>query len=72
MNYNIERFDCMCGTTKTTLPNKTVNTQMQFCETVAIRSGLYGCETWVMTSSSKSSLQAAEMQFLKSVTGITR
>lgn len=62
----------MCGIIKRILTNKTVDTQMKFCKTMAVRSGLYGCETWVMTSRDKSSLQAAEMQFLKSVTGITR
>jgi hypothetical protein len=43
---------------------------MKFYKTMAIRSGLYGCETWLMIS--KSILQATEMRFLKSVTGITR
>jgi hypothetical protein len=30
-----------------------IATQMNFYKTMAIKSGLYGCETWVMISSTK-------------------
>jgi hypothetical protein len=41
--------------------------QTKFYKTMAIRNGLHGCETWVMTSWGKSRLQAAGMRFLRSV-----
>jgi hypothetical protein len=39
---------------------------------VAMRSGLYVYEAWVMTSKDNSRLQAAEIWFLRSVITITR
>jgi cyclopropane fatty-acyl-phospholipid synthase-like methyltransferase len=63
----------MCGTIKRTVKNiSTLDTQMKFYKTMAIRSGLYVCETWVMTSKERSRLQAAQMQVLRLVTGIIR
>jgi hypothetical protein len=49
-----------------------IDTQMNFYKAMAMRGGLYGCEIWVMTSRDKSRLQAAEVQFLRSVIGVTR
>jgi hypothetical protein len=58
----------VCGTTKT-LKNKkkTMDILTKFYKTMAIRNGLHGCETWVMTSRGKSRLQAAGFRFLRSV-----
>jgi len=45
---------------------------MKFYEVVARPSLLYGSETWVTTKRDMSRLEAAEMRFLRSVTGYTR
>jgi hypothetical protein len=45
---------------------------MKFYEVVARPSPLYGSETWVTTKRDMTRLEAAEMRFLRSVTGYTR
>jgi hypothetical protein len=45
---------------------------MKFYEVVARPSLLYGSETWVTTKRDTTRLEAAEMRFLRSVTGYTR
>ena len=45
---------------------------MKFCKVVAGPSLLYGSETWVTTKRDMTGLEAAEMRFLRSVTGYTR
>jgi len=45
---------------------------MKFYKVVARRSLLYGSETWVITKRDMIGLEAAEMRFLRSVTGYTR
>ena len=45
---------------------------MKFYKVVARPSLLYGSETWVTTKRDKTRLEAAEMRFLRSVTGYTR
>jgi len=47
-------------------------TQMKFYKVVARSSLLYGSETWVTTKRDITRLEAAEMRFLRSVTGYTR
>ena len=47
-------------------------TQMKFYKAVARPSLLYGSETWVTTKRDMTRLEAAEMCFLRSVTGYTR
>jgi hypothetical protein len=55
-------FNYTCGTIKRALKNRTrMNAEMKFCKTVEIRSDLYGCKVWVVTSRDKSRLQAAKM-----------
>jgi hypothetical protein len=49
-----------------------IDTQMKLYKTVAVRSGLYVCETLVMRSRDKSSLQAAEIRFFGSDIGMTK
>jgi len=44
----------------------------KFYKVVAIPSLLYGSETWVTTQGDMPCLEAAEMRFLRSVTGYTR
>jgi len=48
------------------------DTQMKFYKVVARPSLLYGRETWVTTKRDMTRLEAAEMCFLRSVTGYTR
>jgi len=48
------------------------DTQMKFYKLVARPSLLYGSETWVTTKRDMTGLEAAEMHFLRSVTGYTR
>ena len=45
---------------------------MEFYKVVARPSLLYGSETWVTTKRDMTRLEAAEMRFLRSVTGYTR
>jgi len=45
---------------------------MIFCKVVARQSLLYGSETWVTTKRDMTGLEAADMRFLRSVTGYTR
>ena len=45
---------------------------MKFYKAVARPSLLYGSETWVTTERDMTGLEAAEMRFLRSVTGYTR
>jgi len=45
---------------------------MKFYKAVARPSLLYGSETWVTTKRDMTPLEAAEMRFLRSVTGYTR
>ena len=45
---------------------------MKFYKVVARPSLLYGNETWVTTKRDMIRLEAAEMRFLRSVTGYTR
>ena len=45
---------------------------MKFFEVVARPSLLYGGETWVTTKRDMTRLEAAEMRFLRSITGYTR
>jgi hypothetical protein len=74
INHKTERFNYLyvCDTVKRMLENETrTNTQMKFYNITAIRRGLHGCETWVVTPTDKSRLQAAEMRFLRPVIGIT-
>jgi len=48
------------------------DTQMKFYKVVSRTSLLYGSETWVTTKGDMTRLEAAEMRFLRSVTGYTR
>jgi len=45
---------------------------MKFYKVVARPSQLYGSETWVTTKRDMTRLEAAEMRFLRSVTGYAR
>jgi hypothetical protein len=45
---------------------------MKFYEAVARPTLLYGSETWVTTKRDMTSLEAAEMRFLRSVKGYAR
>ncbi|XP_075221789.1 uncharacterized protein LOC142324741 [Lycorma delicatula] len=45
---------------------------MKLYKSTAVPVGLYGSETWALTSADKSRLAATEMYFLSSVIGITR
>ena len=48
------------------------DTQMKFYKVVTRPSLLYGSETWVTTKREMTDLEAAEISFLRSVTGYTR
>jgi len=68
----IKGFQGICGTIGKHLKKTRTETQMKFYEVVAKPSLLYGSETWVPTKRDMSRLEAAEMRFLRSVTGYTR
>jgi len=68
----INRFQGKCGTIRKHSKKPRTDTQMKFYKVVARPSLLYGSETWVTTQREMSRLEAAEMRFLRSVTGYTR
>ena len=68
----INRFQGICGTIKKHLKKTRTDTQIKFYKAVARPSLLYGSETWVTTKRDTTGLEAAEMRFLRSVTGYTR
>ena len=68
----INRFQAICGTIRKHLKKTRTDTQMKFYKVVARPSLLYGSETWTTTKRNMTCLEAAEMRFLRSVTGYTR
>jgi len=68
----INRFQGICGTVRKHLKKTRTDTQMKFYKVVARSSLLYGNETWVTTKRDMTRLEAAEMCFLRSITGYTR
>ena len=68
----INRFQGICGTVRKHLRKTRTDTQIKFFKIVARPSLLYGSETWVTTKRDMTGLEAAEMRFLRSVTGYTR
>ena len=54
------------------LKENRTDTQMIYYKVVARPSLLYGSETWVTTKRDMTRLEAAEMRFVRSVTGYTR
>jgi len=54
------------------LKENSAETQIKFYKVVARPSLLYGSETWVTTKRDVTGLEAAEMRFVRSVTGYTR
>jgi len=66
------RFQGICGTIRKQLKRTRTETQMKFYKVVARPSLLYGSKTLVTTQRDMTRLEAAEMRFLRSVTGYTR
>jgi hypothetical protein len=67
-----EKINYICRTVLRTLKNTSrPDAQIKFCKTVAVSTGLYGSEAWVMSARDRSRLQAVEMHFLRSVAGLT-
>jgi len=67
----INRFQGICGTIRKHLEKIRTETQMKFYKAVARPSLLYISETWVTTKRDMTRLEAAEIRFLRSVTGDT-
>jgi hypothetical protein len=68
INVKLLRFQQICGTIKRTLARKVrKETLLRFYKIMAIPTLLYGSECW--TKRQKSTLEAAEMWFLRSVAG---
>ena len=64
----------MCGrpTTSRTLKGKTqLSTQIKFYKVMAVPVLMYGSENWSLTRSDKRKIEAAEMRFLRPMTGST-
>jgi len=68
----INRFQGICGTIRKHWKKTRTDTQIKFYKVVTRPSLLYGSETWVTTKRDMTRLEAAEMRFLRSVTGYTR
>ena len=68
----INRFQGICSTIRKHWKKTHTDTQMKSCKVVARPSLLYGSLTWVTTKRDVTGLEAAEMRFLRSVTGYTR
>jgi hypothetical protein len=68
----INRFQNICGTIRKHAKKPLTDTQLKFYKAVARPALPYGSETWVTTKGDMTRLEAAEMRFLKSVTGYTR
>jgi len=68
----INRFQGICGIIRKHLKKIRTETQMKFYKVVARPSLLYGSKTWITTQRDMTRLEAAEMRFLRSVTGYTR
>ena len=62
----------MWRTIRKHLKRTRTDNQMKFYKVVAGPSPLYGSETWITTKRDMTHLEAAEMRFLRSVTGYTR
>jgi nitrate reductase alpha subunit len=65
----ISRFQGICGTIRKHLKKTRTDTQMKFYKVVAGPSLLYGSETWLTMERDMTRLEAAEIRFLRSVTG---
>ena len=62
----------MCGTKSTTLNGKTqLSTQIKFYKVMAVPVLMYGSENWSLNRSDKRKIEAAEMRFLRPMTGYT-
>jgi len=72
LTKKINRFQGICSTIRKNLKKTCTETQKKFYKVVARPSLLYGSETWVNTQRDMTRLEAAEMCFLRSVTGYTR
>ena len=68
----INIFEGICDTIRKNLKKTGTETQMKFYKVVARPSPLYGSERWVTTQRDMTFLEAAEMRFLRSVTGYAR
>ena len=72
LTKKINRFQGICGTIRKHLKKTRTDTQVKFNKVVARPSLIYGSETWVTTKRDMARLDAAELRFLRSVTGYTR
>jgi hypothetical protein len=69
----LARFKIMCGTIRRVLGKQTRKaTQLKFYKTMAIPSLLYGSEGRMLRRKDESSIQSAEMKFLRAVQGCAR
>jgi len=68
----VKRFQRISSTIRKNLKKTRTDTQIKFYKVVARSLLLYGSETWVTTKRDMTGLEAAEMRFLRSVTGYTR
>jgi len=71
-DQKINRFQGICSTIRKHLKKTRTEAQMKFYKVVARPSLLYGYKTWVTMQRDMTGLEAAEMRFLRSVTGYTR
>ena len=69
---SIFRIFGMCGTISRTLKGKTqLSTYIKFYKVMAVAVLMYGSENRFLNRSKKRKIEAAEMRFLRSLTGYT-
>jgi hypothetical protein len=70
LNTKINTFQSMCGVISRTLKTKTrKETNLKFYKVMAIPVLLYGYETWTLKKTDRNRIQAAEIKYLRTVTG---
>jgi hypothetical protein len=70
--WDSEAHSCQCcNNPKIRSEIENIDTQIKFCKTLAISTGVHGSETWVKEAGDKSRLQEMALRLLRSVGGLT-
>jgi hypothetical protein len=64
MDYEVERFNQLCGSIRRTIENKTQKDEQKCYKLMVVTIGPYGNEARIVTTSDRSRHQAVEMRYL--------